>query len=558
MSADPEEERTMSAYFSLVLMGVSAIILLIACMNLANMLIVHGTGRHREIAIRLALGGGRLRLMRQLLIESLLLALMGGAFGLILAFWGTRILNAWIAAVKLPEMFSLRANLNIRVTVATLGFALIATLLFGLRPALGLSRRGLITELKESGSSMFLPAKRKRSHISVLCQISLAVVLVLGAVLFTRSSLWLARPNYGFDLDDKLVIEIDPLSAGYDRIRSAQVCEILADHLASLPGIDSVGMTTRFFFGGAGPMSIYEYGPSGEGDESRRFLAQYAAVSEVGRDYFAALELPLLQGRPFNRLDSAPDTEKVMIIDESLARKLRPDGKALGCYIQYGIFTEYSEPYRIVGIVPNVHGISEVKETHAQTYKPVKPDQLCPYLYLRLENFGSVAALKQRISEEIHKVDSHVPVLSIATLARRHRDNPLLWFAGFGTRIAVAFGIMALFLAALGIYAVKGYMVASRTPEIGIRMALGATNRNIMGMVFREGIMLTIVGLIVGLLLGLGAARLVSSMLYGVDPIDPLSIAVTVILIGLTSMLASYIPAHRAAKVDPMEALRYE
>ena len=557
MSVDAEDERRGSTYFSLVLMGVSVIILIIACMNLANMLIIHGTGRHREIAIRLALGGGRLHLIRQLLIESLLLALLGGAFGLILAFWGTRILNAWIANVKLPEMLSLRTELSVRVLAATLGFSLIATLLFGLRPALGLSRRGLITELKESGSAMFLLARRKRNCLSVLCQIALAVILVLGAALFTRNSLRLARPNYGFSLDDKLVIELDPLSAGYDRIRSAQACKTLADHLASLTGVEAVGMTTRFFFGGAGPMSIYEYAPGGKGDDSRRFLAEYCPVNEVGDDYFAAMGLPLLQGRAFSRLDSTPDAEKVIIIDESLARKLRPDGKALGCLIQYGFFTEYSEPYRVVGIVPNVQG-TEIKKIHAQAYKSVQPDQLCPYLYVRLVNADSVPAMMQRISEEIHKIESRVPVLSIATLAQKHRDKGELWFAGFCTRLALTGGAIALFLAALGIYAVKGYMVASRTPEIGIRMALGATNKDIMGMVFREGIMLTIVGLTAGLLLGLGAALFVKGALYGVSPVDPVSIVVTVLMLGAASLLASYIPARRAAKIDPMEALRCE
>jgi predicted permease len=482
---------------------------------------------------------------------------VGGVFGLILAFWGTRFLNTWIATAKLPEMISLRTKLSVRVLMATLGFSLVATLLFGLKPALGLSQRDLITKLKESGSAVFLPARRKRSKLSVLCQIALAVVLVLGAALFTHSSLRLAQPNYGFSLDDKLVVELDPLSAGYDRIRSTQVCQALADRLKSLPGVEALGMTTRFFFGGGGPMSIYEYAPRGKSNESRRFLAEYCPVTEVGGDYFAAMGLPLLQGRPFNRLDSAPNAEKVIIIDESLAHKLRPDGKALNCLIQSGIVTEYSEPYRVVGIVPNVQG-TEIKKIHAQTYKPIQPDQLCPYFYLRLANVDSIPTLMQRISEEIHKVEPQVPILSMVTLAQKHHDHDELWFADFCTRLALTAGIIALFLAALGVYAVKGYMVASRTPEIGIRMALGATNRNIMSMVFRDGIVLTVVGLFVGLLLGLGAARLVSSALYGVNFVDPLSIAATVVSLGFASLLASYLPARRASKIDPMEALRYE
>jgi ABC-type lipoprotein release transport system permease subunit len=213
--------------------------------------------------------------------------------------------------------------------------------------------------------------------------------------------------------------------------------------------------------------------------------------------------------------------------------------------------------YRVVGIVANVPGIAD-REVHAQMYKPTRPDQLSPYFYLYARDMESAEALVQRISQEIHQVDPHVPVLSAATLADRRRDDASVWMASFGARLALAAGVAALFLAALGIYAIKGYMVASRTSEIGIRKALGATQANIIGMVLREGLVLTIVGLSVGLLLGLGVARVSASLLYGVSPLDPISVVVTAALLTGASLLASYIPARRAAKVDPMEALRHE
>ncbi len=558
VEADAEQERLRMAVVSLVLMAVSGIILVIACLNLANMLIVQGAGRHREIAVRLAIGGGRWQIIRQLLMESLLLALLGGVLGFLLSFWGTRVLNVWIAAVQEPEVRSfLRPGLNIRVLAATLGFCLIATLLFGLRPALCLSRRDIASEMKQSGGAVLGPVRRRRGGLSALCQTALAVVLVMGATLFTRSALQLARPDPRFLLEDKFVIQIDPLSAGYDRAQSIQVCEALADHLSSLPNVTSLGMSPRFFFGGGGIMSIYEYLSGADEDGSRRQLAQWAAVTDVSRDYFAALGIPLLQGRLFDRLDSAPNAEKVMIIDESVARKLRPDGNALGCWIQSGIFNEYSDPYRVVGIVAHVPGIAD-REVRAQTYRPTPPDQLSPYFYLRIADQGASDVWQQRIFQEIHKADPRVPVLSVATLAQKHRDNPSLWLAGFGARLALAAGAAALFLAALGIYAIKGYMVASRTSEIGIRKALGATRGDIMSMVLREGLALTVVGLVVGLLLGLCVARVAASLLYGVRPVDPVSIIVTVALLGAASLLAGYIPARRAAKVDPMVALRCE
>lgn len=552
-----DKERPIMTGVSLFLMGVSMIILIIACLNLASMLIIRGTGRCHEIAVRLALGGGRLRIIRQLLTESLLLALLGGVLGLILAFGGIRILNTWFAASQRPEWRCLQTSLSIRVLGMTLCVSLIATLFFGLKPALGLSRRDIVGELKESGSAMLRPVKRRRGELSVLCQTALTVVIVMIAVMFTSDALQLARTNHNFNLDNTLVVQVDPLSAGYDQIRSAQACEALADRLESLPGIDSLGMSPSFSFGGGGVESIYEYIPGTEGDDPERFLAKHAASPEVGRDYFSSVDLPLLQGRSFNHLDSAADAEKVVIIDEILARKLHPNGHALGSLILFGTFSDRSEPYRVIGIVPNIP-VAQSKETFTQTYKPVKPDQMCTCFYLHMKDPRSAVAMEQRISEVIHEVDPYVPVLSIATLAYMHRNHELLWFAGMCARLTGTAGATALFLAALGIYAVKGYMIASRTREIGIRTALGATHRDIMGIVFKEGFILTAVGLIVGLLLGLGATRVVASVLYGVNTIDPPGIVVTIALLGIVSLLASYFPARRAAKIDPMEALRYE
>jgi predicted permease len=553
---DVEQERLSLAISSAVLMTTSAIVLGIACLNLANMLVVQGTGRQREIAVRMAMGGGRLRIIRQLLIESSLLALLGGALGVLLAFWGVKILNVWIATAQEAELRSFTPGLNGRVLVATLGFCLLATLLFGLRPALYLSKRDIAGEMKASGGSVRGAVRRRRGGLSVAGQIALAVVLVMSATLLTRSALQWARPDPRFNLEDKVVIRIDPFSAGYDRTRSIQVCEALAGHLASLPDVKAVGTSPEFFFGGRGPLSIYEYTPGAEEDGSRKHLARWAAMTDVGPDYFKALEIPLLQGRLFDRLDSAPGAEKVVIIDEYLARRLRPDGNALGCFIQSGFHTDYSDPRRVVGIVANVPGIGD-REVFAQTYTPAQSDQLSPYLYLHVGHDAS-AALTQRVYDAVHQVDAQVPILSVATLAQKHRDDVNVWFAGFGARLASAAGAAALFLAALGIYAIKAYLVASRTSEIGIRKALGATQGNIAGMILREGLVLTAVGLLVGLLLGLGVAKVSASLLYGVSPVDPVSIMATVTLLSAASLLAGYFPARRAAKVDPMVALRYE
>jgi len=569
---DLGRERFYLFIISLFLMGVSTVVLLIACLNLANMLIIQGTARHREIAIRMAIGGGRWRIIRQLFIESLILAILGGISGLMVAFWGTRILNAWVAsgqfALELATPF--KTGLEMNVLVATLVFCMIAAVLFGLRPALRLSRRDVITDLKESGCNVLRSGPKTRwfmpRGLSLVCQIALSVVLVMGAALFTHAALKTAWLDYGVSLDGKLLIKVDPIAGGYDRARSAQIYENLNEHLKSLPGVRTVALSCSFPIGEGGRPGglLKEYEPGAEIEEPQDssgppgLVLPFVYRSEiVGVDYFKAIGIPLLRGRTFHQLDSIPEAEEVIIIDERLAHKLRADGNALGCLIQYGTFY-LSPPRRVIGIVPDMRTISDAEEELPCIYEPIGPDRLPANIHIRLMDNESAAALIQRLTAEIRRFDPSLPIVSVITLKEFHHNNFMVWATGLGARLAFVFGAMALFLASLGIYAVKGYMVSSRIPEFGIRKALGATHGNIMGIVFREGFILTIAGLIIGLLLGLGTARLIRSMLYGIDPVDPLSIAIAVVLLGLASMLASYIPARRAAKIDPMEALRYE
>ncbi len=546
--------------YSLILIAGSVVTLLIVCLNLASMLIVQGASRHREIAIRLAVGGGRLRIVRQLLVESALLALLGGVLGVLLAVGGMRILNVWFAGADQQIWRAMRIGLDIRILIATLGFCLIATLLFGLRPALRLSRRDLAEEMKASPTGVLGAIRRRRSGLSVAGQTALAVVLVLVAALLSRSALETARPDPRFHLEDTLVVQVDPQLVGYDKVRSRQACESLADHIASLTGVEALGTAPNLFYGGGGEQTIREYQPGTEEGQSRGPRARHANMLAIGRDYLPALEVPLLQGRLFDRRDSVPDAEKVAIINETLSHKLRPDGSALGCLVQWGVieFDDWCpDAYRVVGVVADLPDVQE-REARPQMYVPAGPEELSCYFYLHVRDREAVETLRSRVVEEIQRVDPYIPVLSVKTLAQIRDDDFRVWNARFHARLALAAGAVALFLTALGIYAVKGYMVTSRTSEIGIRMAMGATRRSIMAMILREGLVLTAVALLAGLLLGLAVARVGASRLYGISPADPLSIVVTVVLLGAASLLASYLPARRAARVDPMVALRHE
>jgi len=536
-----------------VFMAVSAIILAIACLNLANMLIVQGAARQREIATRLALGGSRWCIIRQLLIESLLLALLGGILGVLLAFWGTRIVNIWLIPHFRRGVTAIHCGLSLRVLAGTLGLCLVTTLLFGLKPALRLSKSDIVGELKASGGRVLGSLQRKRGAVSVTGQIALSVTLMFIATLLTRSALEIAKPESRVSLEDKLIVHLDPVSVGYDPVKARQIGEALADHLLPLPEVKALGTSGKLFYGGSGPIVIGEYS-----SESGRFLARNAAIAFVGRDYFTAMEIPLLKGRLFNQQDYAPDAEVGMIIDESLARKLRPDGNALGCFIQWGLNTKAEDgPCRVVGIVAHLP-CREDGQPHAQVYVPYKTDRLHSHLYLHVANKRLVDGLRKRIVEEIHTVDARISVKWVKTLAQIHDSHDSVKTARIGARVGLMAGATALFLAALGIYAIKGHMVVTRFSEIGIRMALGATHGNIIGMVLKEGLVLMMVGLIAGLTAGLMAAKVLAKLFYGVSPVDTVSIIVTMIVIAAVSVLASFIPARRAAKVDPIMALRSE
>ncbi len=566
-----DNDRPTLGRISLGLMGISGVVLLIACLNLANMIVVQGAGRQREIAIRAAIGGGRLRIVRQLLIESLLLAVFGGILAVAVALWGIRILKLWAAMGRLPmylgEAIASGIALDVRVLAATLGFCLIATVLFGLQPALRLSGRDLCGDLKESGRGVLQAMRTRRWFVprglSVLCQMALSVALVMTATLLARTALRAAWTEPGFGLGGKVIVTVKPYAGGYSIAQARQACETLAERLKEDPEIQAVGLSCKSPVDlGWWPWScarVVEYVPGGADEASGSLLSKALHQYEVNGDYFQAMGIRLLQGRPFGPLDSAPDAEPVVIIDELLARKLRPDGRALGCLIQYGT-NWLPPPRRVVGIVPNLRSAWGNGEVQSHVYEPLQAHHMPASIHLRARStaLGAEAALVRTIGARIGKIDPRLPVVSVASLADRHRNHPTVLFTRVVARLAVMFGAMALFLAGMGLYAVKSHMVAARTPEIGIRMALGATRRDILTLVLRQGAISTFVGLLAGMLLALVMTRVIRSALHGVSTVDLVSIVVTVVVLTATSLLATYIPARRALRIDPKTALQYE
>jgi predicted permease len=549
----------LAASLALVLMVVPAIVLLVACLNLFDLLLARGQTRRKEMAIRSSLGGRRGRLTRQLVTEGLILALAGGAVGLLLSTWATNALLASLRAV-LPIALSLpELDLDWRVLVGTVGFSLAATLIFGAWPAWALTGRAVATNLtqhvRDDGG------RRSGGRIGnalVIGQVALSVLLLASGGLFLMSALSAATADPGFRLDGGLLVEVDPGLAGYDEARGRQSHLALVDRLRTVPGVEAVTIGSSFPFSGMNDSR--DVAPAGAADV--RPYSDGAVFIVVGRDYARVLGLPLLGGRDFSDAELAPgSSERVAIIDDALAQRLWPGEDALGRLIQFldGEGPEAKQPTRVVGIVPAVkHSLGNARPS-PHVYVPLGQHyESAMMLHIRIADEDAERAMLATIARVIRSVDERVPVLRVETW-RDHLDTGFdVWLYRAGARVFSAFGGIALLLAVIGIYGVKSYVVSRRTREFGIRIAVGAHPRAVLWQVLREGGRITAVGIGIGVLMALGAGRVLQGLLYGVDAVEPVVLVTAPLILLASSLLASYIPALRATKVDPTVALRSE
>jgi predicted permease len=525
-----------------VLMGVVGLILLIACVNLASVMLSRAAGRQREMAIRGALGATRWRLIRQQLAESLLLAAAGAALGFLLAEWGTRFLARMIWTGYVP--LGMDPAPDARVLAFTAGIAILTAVLFGAAPAWRATRTDPGTALQRSARMSGGTGRFGKGLVAV--QVALSLVLLIGAALFLRTIRNLRTVDAGFRRDGILVVQLFPRAGGHEGLNQPVYYHELADRVTALPGVQLVS------YSNLAPIMPYEFKESVE-SKSGTLAPVNAVVDILAPRFLETLGMRLLAGRDFNWHDDA-NAPRVALVSESLARRLFPLGDAVGQHIRVGAAREH-QGIGIVGVVNSASlWIVRSREPMA-VYTPLGQARhgIMPQMVIRTAvDPASVAAPVRRTIEAMGR---EYP-LRIQTL-RDREDEALIEERLIGI-LTSFFSGLALLLACVGLYGLMSYSVSSRTGEMGIRMALGAAPRTVLRLIIREALALVLAGILIGLPVAFAASRLVSGLLFGLSPTDPLSMVASVTVLTAVALLAGYLPARRAARIDPMEALRCE
>jgi putative ABC transport system permease protein len=529
-----------------VLTGVVALLLLIVCANVASLLVARATDRHREIAVRLSLGASRIRLLRQLLTEGVLLSLLGGLGGILMASWSSGLLVLFIPPNRYPVL--LDSGLDSRVLLLCFGLSVLTGVLFGLAPALQATRPDLYAALKDEATGLAGSSRRKgrlRNSL-VAAQVALALVLLVSAGLFVRSLDNARAVDPGFNPKGVLLASLDLAPAGYDEPHGVQFCKTLLERLEAVPGVRSATLARElmlgFTGGAAGKVDIEGYVPQPGEDVN-------VAFNSVGPGYFRTMQMPLVAGRELTARDGVQDPGAA-VINETMARRYWPGQDPLGKRLRM-----QGKELTVVGVVRNAKYRKLDEAPMPFLFLPLFEFYLSnPVLHVRAE--GDPEQVLAAVRQAVQALDANVPLFEVRSF------NAQMQIASFLQRMAATllglFGLVALGLSALGLYGVMAYAVGQRTREIGLRMALGARAADILRLVVGQGARLTAAGMALGLAGALAVTPLVRSQLLGVSPTDPATFAAITLGLGAVAMLASYLPARRAVHVDPMTALRHE
>jgi predicted permease len=532
----------------LVLLGSVALVLLIACANVANLLLTRAAGREKEVAIRTALGAGALRIVRQLLTESVLLAVLGGAAGLVIAQW-TLYLVRTINPGNIPRLDDI--EINGAVMAFTFGISIVTGILFGVAPAWRAMKMDLNTSLKAGGRSgqsdggLSLARNRLRGLL-VISELALSLMLLTGAGLLIRSFVRLQSVPPGFATDHVLSMQVAVNGPKYEK-EAAQFFQEAGDRISHLPGVKSQGLISALPLTGSvgwGQINVQGYTPP-PGQELQ------VDIRVASTDYFSAMDIPLLKGRFFNEHDTK-GSQQLAIIDAKFAQRFWPHDNPIGKHLW---FDHPDKPFTIAGVVGVVKQYSLDTDGKIAVYFPHLqfPDQ---GMYLVVHTSSDPAGLTGAVVREIHAVDPNAVVYEVRSMQDRLHDS--LARQRFSTLMLGAFAAFALLLAAVGVYGVMSYLVSQSTRDIGVRVALGAQPGNILGLVVRQSMELAAIGIAAGLIGALVLTRAMASLLFGVTATDAVTFSSVVVILGLVAFAATVIPARRATNVDPMVALRDE
>jgi predicted permease len=530
-----------------LLMTVVGLVLLIACANVANLLLARATARRREIAIRLSLGAGRARLVRQLMTESVLLSLLGGAAGLLVAFWGRDLLLAF----RPPNLPLDRIDVPVdgQVLLFTLALSVVTGLLFGLAPALHASRPDLVVDLKDRSAQPSGAGRRVNLRSAlVVAQVALSLVSLIGAGLFLRSLRNAQRIDPGFETRDLLVVGFDTATVGYDQTRALEFQRLLVERTAALPGVKSAALTSTQPMGGGGfGRTVF---PEGK-DPASGDAGVFVTASNVSPGFFDTLSIAIKSGRGFEETDreGAP---LAAVINETMAKRFWPGQDPLGKRFKFFGDTEFRQ---VVGVAEDTKLFAMTEDPQAMAYVPLLQMHESA-VFLNLRAASDPMALAGALRRELQSMEPDLPITDPQTVGEMIGQS--LWAPRMGAALLAIFGGLALVLAAVGIYGVMSYAVSQRTQEFGLRMALGAQRQDVLGLVLRQGMTLVVAGLALGIVAALSLTHLIANLLFGVSPIDPLTFASIAAILSAVALAAGYLPARRATRVDPSIALRYE